>query len=159
MKVLVYFEPSIKYDIFEASRVRKNIKGALEEMSVELSKTTAEYYDVVHLISIKDEKIIDDAIELGKKVVITCLSCENDVVGKITQLNEKGERKLTLKALKVLNKVHAVIVPSLADKHFLISEGIETHIEIIEPGVNIKRFQNINTKEKELFYTSYICRI
>lgn len=152
MKVLVYFEPSIKYDVFEAARVRKNIKGALEEMNIELSKTLVDNFDIAHFISIKDEKIIDEALELGKKVVISCLSNENDVVGKITHLDEKGTRKLTLRAIKVLNKVHTVIVPSLADKYFLLKEGITSPIEVIEPGVNIKRFQNIPDRELELFY-------
>ena len=143
MKVLVYFEPSIKYDVFEAARVRKNIKGALEEMNIELSKTPIDNFDIAHFISIKDEKIIDEALELGKKVVISCLSNENDVVGKITHLDEKGTRKLTSKAIKVLNKVHAVIVPSIADKYFLLKEGITSPIEVIEPGVNIKRLMDL----------------
>lgn len=152
MKVLVCFEPSIKHDVFEATRLRKNIKGALEEMNIELSSSSLENCDVVHFLSIKDEKKILDAIELGKKTVISVLSTENDVICKITHIDDKGNRRILPKAVKLLNKMDAVVVPSLCDKYFLVSEGISTHIEIIEPGVSLKRFHNIDNKEKELFY-------
>jgi len=152
MKVFVHFQPRVLKDVYEGMRLRKNIKGALELSNIEIAKNSIDNYDVAHFLSIADEMKINDAIELGKPVVFSALMCESDPVAKITETTHDGEIRLSSRALRILNKVHVVIVPNKTGLDFLVAQGVKTKIVILSPGVNIARFEKNDQLEAELFY-------
>lgn len=151
MKTLVSFQPHPKYDNFEGSRLRKSIKGSLEINDIEYTTSVVDYYDLVHLMSVGDEGKINDAIENNIPVVISALYCESDPCASFVEYKNK-EPRLTLKALKVLNKASLVLVPSLECKSFLINEGVRVDIDVVSSGVNLSRFNFSRDDEKEIFY-------
>ncbi|MFA5421362.1 MAG: hypothetical protein WC344_01010 [Bacilli bacterium] len=152
MKVFVHFQPRVLKDVYEGMRLRKNIKGALELSNIEIAKNSIDYYDVAHFLSIADEMKINDALELKKPVVFSALMCESDPVAKITEITRDGEVRLSTRALRILNKVNAVLVPNESGKDFLIKQGIKTKIIVLSPGVNISRFEKSDQLEADLFY-------
>ena len=155
MKVLVYFQPSHKYDNFEGTRMRKTIKGALEVAGVAYTSNLYADYDVAHFMSPDDENKLSVAIERGVPAIVSALFGEDDPAARFLNYKSKdGKRTVTLKskALKMLNKATLVLVPTQTAKDFLIEAGVETPIEICLPGVNLARFDFSREDEKELFY-------
>ena len=139
MKVCVYFEPSENRDNFEGARLRKNIKGALEIMGIPYCNNIVNKYDLIHFISIKDEEKINDAIESHIPTVISAFMCENDITARITNVRNENVG-LSLKAIRVLNKVDRVLVPNQTGKEFLLKHGITSKIDVVTPGVKLSRF-------------------
>ena len=78
MKALVYFQPKKTSNIFEGARLRKSIKGALEMVDVEHTSNLLDTFNVIHLISPNDEKIVDEAKEYHCPVVASALYAEDD---------------------------------------------------------------------------------
>ena len=160
MKVLVYFQPDPKYDIFEGARLRKTIKGALELSEVPYTDMVLDNYDVAHFIYVEDENIIDELKERHIPIVVSALYCEDDPAASyIEYKNKDGERTYAIKAkaLKFLERADLVLVPNKAAKEMLVNEGLKTNIEICPPGVNFSRFDFSRDDEKELFYRYFSC--
>ncbi len=151
MKVLIYSKASESQDVFEAMRLRKNLKGACELAGITHVKSALDVYDIAHFISANDESVINDTIELHKPVVLSALMCESDPTARMIITKDK-EESLSPKALRVLNKVNMIFVPSLQAQQFLQKQGITRPIEIVPSGVNISRFQPINDAEKDIFF-------
>ncbi len=154
MKVCVYFEPRRKNDNFEGTRLRKNIKGALELENIPYSKNFLDTYDLVHFISIKDEIKIADLKENGVPVVFSALSCENDEMARIMEI-KNGVNTISPKALRVLNKVDRIFVGDETSKNILLRAGVEKPISIVTPGVNLARFELTKASEDEIFFQYY----
>ncbi len=154
MKVCVYFEPSENRDNFEGARLRKNIKGALEIMGIPYCNNIVNKYDLIHFISIKDEEKINDAIESHIPTVISAFMCENDITARITNVRNENVG-LSLKAIRVLNKVDRVLVPNQTGKEFLLKHGITSKIDVVTPGVKLSRFEKTNQIEDDVFYRYY----
>ncbi|NCA97008.1 MAG: hypothetical protein EOM77_02340 [Bacteroidia bacterium] len=152
MKVFVHFQPRVMKDVYEGMRLRKNIKGALELSNIEIAKNSIDSYDVAHFLSVADEMKINDAIEAKIPVVFSALMCESDPVAKITETTRDGEVRLSNRALRILNKVNVVIVPSASGQKFLVEQGVKTKIIVLSPGVNIARFEKNDQVEADLFY-------
>ena len=155
MKILVYFQPSNKYDNFEGARMRKTIKGALETIDVQYTSNLYDECDVAHFMSPDDENKLSLVAERGVPTIVSALFGEDDpstrfIANKIK--DGKVSRHLRNRAFKMLNKATLVIVPSESAKQFLISEGITSRIEIAVPGINLARFNFSREDEKELFY-------
>ncbi|MFA5282919.1 MAG: glycosyltransferase [Bacilli bacterium] len=151
MKVLVYYQTSNRKDIYEAMRLRKNLKGACELAGITHVKSALDQYDLVHFISSNDESAINDAIENHKPVCISALMCESDPTAKMIVSTSKGDY-LSSKALRVLNKVDMVFVSSMQAMSFLKSQGVTSDIRFLPSGVNLSRFQPVSETEKEIFY-------
>ena len=155
MKVLVSFQPNKKASDFEGARLRKTIKGALEMVGVEYTTSIVERHDIVHLISPDDENKITDARENGVPVVASALYCEDDPLASYLEHKTKdGVRiaELTSKALRFLNKVDLVLVPSAKARDLLVDSGVTSDISIALPGINMSRFDFSRDDEKNLFY-------
>lgn len=155
MKVLVYFQPSLKHDNFEGARMRKTIKGALEVIGQTYTSNIFDDYDVAHFMSPEDEIKLNIALERKVPVVVSALFGEDDPTTRfLNHKNKNGTLTVTLKAkaLRMLNKASLVLVPSESAKEFLSNNGVETKIEVIVPGVNLARFNFSREDEKELFY-------
>ena len=155
MKVLVYFQPSQKFDNFEGARMRKTIKGALEVTSAKYTSNIYDDYDVAHFMSPDDEYKLLIALERQVPVVVSALFGEDDPATRfLINKNKDGKRTTTLKpkALRMLNKADLVLVPCESAKEFLINNGVTCQIEVCMPGVNLSRFNFSREDEKELFY-------
>lgn len=155
MKVLVYFQSKNDTDIFEGARLRKSIKGALEMIDVEHTSNVLDTYNIIHLISPNDEKIIDDAKEYHCPVVVSALYTEDDPSASYIEevINDKGKASfLKPKALKFLNKADLVLVPCEANIDFLKFNGVTTPIKVVQPGLNMSRFDYSREDEKEIFF-------
>ena len=155
MKVLVYFQPSVKHDNYEGARMRKTIKGALEVIGATYTTNLYDDYDVAHFMSPDDENKLNIALERNVPIVVSALFGEDDPTTRfLNNKNKDGKRTVTLKpkALKMLNKANLVLVPSESAREFLINNGVNTQIEIVVPGVNLARFNFSREDEKELFY-------
>jgi len=158
MRVLIYFKPKEKFDNFEGARLRKTIKGALEVADIDYTAKDVDYYDIAHFISPNDESRINSCIENNIPVVMSALYCESDLEASYLEYSTKKEVRsiaLTAKALRVLNKVTLVLVPSEESKEFLVSAGVTTPIEVVPTGVNLSRFSYLRDDEKEVFYRYY----
>jgi 1,2-diacylglycerol-3-alpha-glucose alpha-1,2-glucosyltransferase len=151
MKTFIYFQPKEDRDVYEAMRLRKNLKGACELANITHTNNILDKYDVIHFISPNDESRINDAIETKKPVCISALMCESDPTAKMMEVVDKEEH-LTARALRVLNKVDMVFAPSHNAELFLQNEGVKKPIRILPPGVALTRFEPINQNEKEIFY-------
>lgn len=154
MKICVFFSPSIKNDNFEGTRLRKSIKGSLEANNVSCGKNIVDTYDLIHFISLNDELKINDSIEEKIPTVISAMSCEMDEEAKILSFRN-NELFISKKAVKILNKVNAVIVSDEASKNFLVKSGVTSYIEVISPGVNPSRFIIDDKLESDVFYNYY----
>ncbi|NLB48790.1 MAG: glycosyltransferase [Erysipelotrichia bacterium] len=156
MKVLVYFQPKAKRDIFEGARMRKTIKGALEVADVQYTSNLYDAYDIAHFMSPDDEGKINIALEKGAPVVVSALFGENDPASRfiIYRRNKEGKKvpHLKQKALRMMNKAAMVLAPTQSAKDFLIKNGVFKSIEIVPPGINLARFNFSRSDEKELFY-------
>lgn len=155
MKVLVYFQPSLKNDNFEGARMRKTIKGALEMANEKYTSNLYDEYDVAHFISPEDESKLNIALELKVPVVISALFGEDDPTTRfLVYRHKKGKNVVYVKpkAVRMMNKSNLVLVPSESAKQILIDNGVTIPIEICVPGVNLTRFNFFREDEKELFY-------
>lgn len=155
MKVLVHFQPSLKFDNFEGARMRKTIKGALEMVETKYTSNLLDDYDVAHFISPEDEGRMNLALERGIPVIVSALFGEDDPTTRFLNYKSKdGNRSTSLKpkALKMMNKANMVLVPTESAKEFLINNGVTKPIEVCVPGINLSRFNFSREDEKELFY-------
>ena len=155
MKALVYFQPKKETTIFEGARLRKSIKGALEMVDVEHTSNVLDTYNIIHLISPDDEKVVDEAKEYHCPVVVSALYTEDDPAASYIDeiINDRNKTStLKPKALKFLNKVDLVLVPSEANVEFLKLNGVTTPVKVMKPGVNMSRFDFSRDDEKEIFW-------
>ncbi len=152
MKIFVYTNKNTNYlENFEAVRMRKNIKTALELSGVTCVDTICGEFDVGHFVSAKNYSKINDLLLDKIPVVVSALMCENDPHGKITEII-KGDFQLQNKYKRVLNKVNAIVVNNSKAKLFLKTEGVTTPIYIIRSGINLTRFLELTEVEKNIFY-------
>ena len=155
MKALVYFEPSVKSYIFEGARLRKTIKGALELNEVEHTSNLLDMFNIVHLISPDDEKVLADAKEYHTPVVVSALYTEDDPSACYLEEIVTDESKVTIlkpKALKFLNNADLVLVPCEEAKNLLLEKGVTTPIRVSSLGINMSRFDFSRDDEKDIFY-------
>jgi glycosyltransferase involved in cell wall biosynthesis len=153
MKVLVYFNPGEKNDCFQATRLRKNIKGSLELNSISWVESLFALPDIIHLLSPDDEAKAHDAKEDGVKVVVSCGYSEADPFARYFVKDNDGYFALKGKALRLLESADLVFVPSDSFRSLLKKAGVQNpHIIILSPGVNLARFEKSDKIELEVFY-------
>lgn len=151
MKPCIYFEPKVSNDNFEGTRLRKNIKKALENQNIAYAKSIIDIYDLIHFISLNDELKINDAVEQNIPVVFSALNCESDESARTLDRNYG----LSQKTIKLLNKVDLVLVSDSLSMKFLSTNGIKKPIKIVSPGVSLSRFEFDNLLEENIFYNYY----
>jgi glycosyltransferase involved in cell wall biosynthesis len=159
MKVLVYYNPGPRNDLFEGMRMRKNIKAALELNSVSWVESVFALPDIVHLLSPEDEAKAHDAKEDGLKVVVSALYAEEDPFCRYFNRDSNGDLSLKPKAFRLIEGADLVLVPSLSAKNALYQCGVSNpHVEVLTPGVNLARFEKDDAVEASVFpslYASY----
>ncbi len=151
MRVLIYFEQNKRNkNLYEGARVRKSLKGACELNKLSYTSDPKEPYEIAHFVSVKDEEVINMALAKQIPVVVSALMCENDP--DAAMLNQKGEvPTLKPRALRILNKVTLILVPTENGRAILKHSGVETPIRVLSEGVNLSRFDKSKTLETQIF--------
>ncbi len=151
---LIYFNPNKKLDNFECSRIRKSLKNSLEINNESYATSIlSTQYDIAHFIKVADFAHYSVDLRKGVKTVISCLSSEEDINGRLLFKNKKGEYCLEGSDVEILNKIDCVIVPSLKAKEFLISQGVKTRIEVILIPITSVKFEFKDPILKNLIFS------
>ena len=96
MKILVYFQPSNKYDNFEGARMRKTIKGALETIDVQYTSNLYDECDVAHFMSPDDENKLSLVADRGVPTIVSALFGEDDPLFDIPVQRDYYGKRLKL---------------------------------------------------------------
>lgn len=151
MKALISFRPEQKKAPFLVTRLRKNIKGALELAGVGYVESLAACPDVTHILSPLELPLASDSLEDGVPYVVSALYCEEDEDGAFLEREKGGSLSLSSKAKKLLAEAKAIFVPSEFALYTLRSLGVDNRIDIVPPGVNLARFESNDPIEEEAF--------
>ncbi len=147
MKICLYYRPRGKNANFEGARLKENIRQSLELNNIEYALNLIDQYDLIHFISLDDEKKIYDSRSEGLPVVFSALYGEMDETVRTLPLNQKK--------LNVLNSVDAILVSDEYSLELLKKEGVNKPIYIISPGVDVSRFKFKSKLEENIFYNYY----
>lgn len=151
MRVLIHFDPGSSKDIFEGTRLRKNIKGSLELNGITWVDSIYARPDICHLISPIDESLAKAAKDEGVPLVISAMYTEDDPSASFLTKDIGGELTLTQKARKTLEIVDAILVPTEADKKYLKQFYPDKRMEVVSPGVNRMRFDALDALAEKAF--------
>ncbi len=150
MKPFIYFEEKDGIS-FEGVRLRKNLKGALELAGVNHAPSFLAMPDIFHVLAPCKDEFIEEAKEIGAKVVVSALYGFRDE--KCTFLSRKGkEYELTRSGTKTLQAADLIFVPNRNCEEYLRNAGINSRISILTPGVNLSRFDGVDEVEKDVFF-------
>ena len=152
MKVLIHFAPGPENDIFLGSRLRKNLKGAMELRRVALVDSLYAEPDICHLMSPDDEGMIKTAHEEGVPVVVSALYTELDPYASFLETDAFGSYVLTSRAKRMLEQADVVFVPSLRAKEIVEKDLFKKPVFVVTPGVNPVRFDAIDEVGAKIFY-------
>jgi hypothetical protein len=152
MKILVYYNPGPKNDVFEGTRLRKNLKGALELTDIGWVESIFALPDIAHFISPSDEAKAHDSKFDGVKLVVSALYGENDPYDRFLDRDDDGFYSLSPKAERMLEAADLILVPSSAERDLLVQCGLQNpHIGALTPGVNLARFEKSDPIELGVF--------
>ena len=153
MIVFVRFAPGVRNDIFEGTRLRKNIKGGLELNNIKWVESVFAGPDVCHYLTPVDEGKAHDAKLDNYPIVVSALYAENDPYCRYLERGTDSFYALSPRAIKLLEMADLVLVPSLSAKNLLFQCGLQNSaIEIVTPGVNVTRFEILDPLEGEVFH-------
>lgn len=156
MKVLVRFAPGVRFDSFEGARLRKNIKGGLELNDIKWVDSVFADPDVCHYLSPVDVTKARDAKDDGYPVVVSALYSESDPFGCFLDRDNNNCCSLSPRSLKILELADKILVPCLCAKNLLFQCGLKNNnIEVVSPGVNLTRFEDLDALESEVFPRYY----
>lgn len=156
MKVFVSFEPKYRSCDFEGTRLRKNLKGALELSGVGWVSSLFASPDIVHLVSPEDERLAIEAKRSSLPLVISAFYSENDPGARFLETESRdGEIIVKKQAMRFLALADLLLVPSEGLKTFLINSGIRSRIAVLSAGVNLTRFEKAD-KIEEIIFSRYV---
>lgn len=151
MRILIHFDPGPSKDAFLGTRLRKNIKGALELQNIVWVDSIYAKADVCHLLSPLDEALAKEAKEEEIPIVTSTFYTEDDPFASFLSRNVLGDYTLTLKGKKLLEMSDCILVPNLEAKEILQKSFPEKRIEVVTPGVNPLRFEILDDVVKKSF--------
>ncbi len=158
MKPLIVSQTNKKYDNFEKTRLRKNLKGSLElNGSPYCVSFYDESYSLIHFTDIEDYKKLRSEIKKGSKTVISLFYSEEDHDGRILEKHLDGTYTIEKSEIPLYNELNLILVPSEEAKRILILNGITTRIEVLEHGVNVTKFMISNTYVRSIAYRYLKC--
>lgn len=158
MKPLIISHSKEKYDNFEKTRLRKNIKGSLE---LNGAPYCVSFYDdsyrLIHFIDINDYKKLRSEIREGTRTVISLFYTEEDYKGRVLEKHIDGTYSIGTSEIPLYNEFNLILVPSEEAKRLLILSGITTNIMVFEHGVNVTKFSISNTYIRNIAYRYLKC--
>ncbi len=158
MRVYVLYSPLDAIDVYDGTRLRKNLKGALEECGVKTVDSLSDLPDLVHVLSPIHEKEAVDLTAMGYDVVCSALYAENDPEARYLEYGVDGKPKLSAKAKVLLTRSKAVYVPSAYAERLVKRELPEVNTLIVPPPSDPKRYQNLDEVTKGAFYRYFMVR-
>ena len=150
MKVLIDFRPAKGCENYEGSRLRKTLKGACEATDVTWVDSLSSFPEIAHFISPDDEAKARKAKEKDCKVVFSVGYSDSDAKTNFFKMVD-GKCVLKRKGLRTLAWADLVLVPDVETKERLQSGGVSQKITILEPTVNLARFEALSPIEKSVF--------
>lgn len=152
MRTLIHYSPKKKTDSFEGTRLRKNLKGAMELSGINWLDSFFGSPDICHLIY-PDEASCKEAVDEEVPLVVSALYSEDDKIAAFLKINAKTPTFLS-KAGKIIDKADLVLVPSELEKAMVLSEYPDKWVEVLSPGVNEIRYLVDDEDEQtaNLFY-------
>ncbi|MGI6644701.1 MAG: hypothetical protein ACOX28_03000 [Bacilli bacterium] len=153
MKPLIHFPEDTYQNLYQTSRLRKNIKAALESKNIKYVDEFTPDIDVAFFgtLEVRDISMINKCLSQDKLVIYFALYQESDTVGKLIFEDKEGNTFIKPRHLKVLNEVSLIVVPSLTCKKLLEKHGVTNKIAVIKTPINYKRFNKDNDLEKQIF--------
>ena len=150
MKIFIHYEPPVNYDGYQGARLRKTLKGACEANSITWVDSLYSFPDLIHIISPNDGYLIKEAKKNGYPSVVCCGYCEDDPKATFFTYKEGKRPYLNKKSVKTLNEADLVIVPNKEIESRIRYNGVVSKSKVIEPAVNLSRFDNLSDLEKNL---------
>ncbi len=151
MRILIHFDPEPSKGAFLGTRLRKNIKGALELQNIVWVDSIYAKADICHLLSPLDEALAKEAKEEGIPIVTNAFYTEEDPSASFLSRNVLGDYVLTQKGKKLLEMSDCVLIPNLQAKEFLQKTFPKKRLEVATPGVNPIRFEILDDVVKKSF--------
>jgi len=158
MKPLIVSLANAKFDNFEKTRLRKNIKGSLELNNASYCVSFYdETYRLIHFTDIEDYKKYRNEIKPNIKTIISLFYTEEDHDGRILEKHLDGTYSISKGDIPLYNEFNLVLVPCEEAKRFLILNGITTMIDVFEHGVNVTKFSIADTYVRNIAYRYLKC--
>ncbi|MCQ2741954.1 MAG: glycosyltransferase [Bacilli bacterium] len=155
MKVFIAHKTPRGYGEYEASRVRKTLKGACElSGAVTWVDSMLAFPEIVHFISPVDDYIVNEAKANDCKIVVSVGYSEFDQPASFFDV-KAGDLDLKLKSLMVLEKADLVLAPNRKVAEKIAEYGIVRDVMVLSPSVNLSRFQIEDGSEREIFLRYY----
>lgn len=143
----IFINSEFKGDFVQAEyRIRRNLVSIYKLLDYEVVDIIDETVDIAQFIGVdscKDK--INACLDKYKMKVIVNYFIDNK------HYDKKGKAKIPFDEKKILNKVNLVIVPSENDKKVLLANEITTRIEVVTPGANMSKFENLTELERDSF--------
>ncbi len=151
MRVLIYFEPPKEMDNYEGARLRKTLKGACEAADITWVEAESGSPDIVHFLTPRDEKKLNKAKEKGLKTVVSCGYCEADPMARFFAYKKGEEPHLSPVSQRMLNNADLVLLPNEEMREWVKRDGVTSPMEVVEPAVNLSRFDGVTPVERNVF--------
>lgn len=135
---------------FEGTRMRKNLKGALELSKVNYVSSFFASPDIIHLYSPAKDDVIKEAKEDGVKIVTSALYATRDPQCKFLEKTKNGY-ELSKSAIKTFAASDLIFVPTFESKGYLSHYGFLSPVVVLTPGINLARFDGVDELERETF--------
>lgn len=160
MKPLIVSLANTKFDNFEKTRLRKNLKGSLELNNASYCVSFYdETYRLIHFTDIEDYKRYRNEIKTGIKTVISLFYTEEDHDGRILEKHLDGTYSISKSDICLYNELDLILVPCEEAKRILVLNGITSQIEVLEHGVNVTKFSIADTYIRNIAYRYLKCPI
>jgi hypothetical protein len=143
----IFINSGFKGDFVQTEyRIRRNLVSIYKLLDYEVVDTIDETVDVAQFIGVESFKDkINTCLDKYKMKVIVNYFIDNKYYDK------KGDVKIPFDEKKILNKVNLVIVPTENEKKALEANEITSRIEVVTPGANLNKFENLSDLEKDSF--------
>ncbi len=150
MRVFIHYKTALNRETFEGSRLRKVLKGECEEAGVTWIDDIFAEPDIAHFLTPRDDAMAVDAAWHSIPIVVSAFYAENDPYASFLDPKKPKTPTITSRAMRLLNRADLVLVPNEAMKTLCVEQGVKSRIEIHEPCVNLRRFDNLGA-EKDIF--------
>lgn len=149
MKILLYFLEDKDRKNYEAARIYRNLKYACEIAGFDITNNPNDDYDIAHFVTLENEGIINKVRERNIPIVISTLMTEIDLDSILVR--KAGYNIVKPRAVKTLNKASLILVPAYLMQVKLKHSGVETPVQVLSCGINLKRFDDASLLEKQVF--------
>ncbi len=157
-RVLVRYSPRRGLDSYDGTRLRKNLKNALEEVGIETVDSLSELPHLVHFLSPIHAAEAVDLKALGTPTATSALYAENDPEARFYDYDEEGKGTLSKKARVLLAHSDLIFVPSAFAENLLRKDGVTGDIKILPPPTHTGRYLKLDEPTSKAFERYFMVR-